>query len=154
MIPLTLIYEDGQEPKDIPFEKVLQAFADRDAITVNSMIDALGLTDDDRQALTDALRQEFGIVESEVFMDGKKARALMRDDFAITEKGHTRGTTAFLYKRNVMVEKGLGTRSVLERLRQIAQGLKADCPDLKDRLRRLEAAIEVEHRLTFNLEDR
>jgi hypothetical protein len=154
MRPLTLIYDDGQEPKNIPFEEVLHAFNGSDAMTIESMLDALGLGDSDREALADAFRQQFGIVEQEVFADGKRGRALVRDDFAITERGHTRGTVAFLNQRNAMVEKGLGTRSVLDRLMQVAKGLREDEPNAAERLRRLEAAIEVEWRCTFNMGDR
>jgi hypothetical protein len=139
------------------------AFGDREVMTLDELITALKIEDahpedqDEGQTIQDWLRKRlklsFGITEQDVYNNGKRCKAYAKADFELNEQGHPRGTAAFLNQRKAMAER-LTTRSVLERLKQIAQGLKEDEPCVKERLRRLEAAIECEYRCTFNIGDR
>jgi hypothetical protein len=148
----------------ITIHDVRAAFGNKEVMTCQKLVAALKIEDaqpEDReegQSIQDwlayRLKTGFGIVEREVYNNGKRCKAYVKEDFEPTENGHVRGTATYLNQRQAIVEKGLGTRSVLDRLKQIAQGLKEDEPCVKERLRRLEAAIECEYRCTFNIGDR
>jgi hypothetical protein len=143
------------------------AFGDKEVATLDELIAALKITDahpedqEEGQTIQDWLRERlklgFGITEQEVYNNGKRCQAYVKSDFELDERGHPRGTAAFLNQRMRMVEAArerLTTRHVLDRLKQVAQGLKEDEPKVAERLRRLEAAIEVEYRCTYNMGDR
>ena len=135
------------------------AFGDREVATADEIVTALGLGSSNgaREQLARALKAEFAIVEQEVYVDGKKELAYVRDDFKSNGEGRIRGTLVLLNQKKLQVEahrEAHNVRTILKRIIEIGRGLQEYEPNARERERRLMAAVEYEYQLTHKWEDR
>jgi hypothetical protein len=82
-------------------------------------------------------------------INGKVVRAYDKEDFVDKQEAK-----AAREDRKIILMQKLTTKARLDELNRIADGLEEDEPSLKERWRRIRAAIEVERRTLANWEER
>jgi hypothetical protein len=101
---------------------------------VDEILNTLGLDSNAKEKLTKALRAEFGIIEQDVYCDGKKTSAYLVEDFQADEQGRVRGSPELFNREKKRIEaevNRLEVKSVLRELNRVADSIEQDEPNAK-----------------------
>jgi hypothetical protein len=147
-------------------QDIRTAFGDKRFMTAPEIASALGLEPslDFELRLRKNLEERYLIEPQEVGVNGETKIIYDRDDFEADEEGRVRGTPALIQRRKEEVKANISrlnakhtaciTRASLAELDRVADTLEEDEPSLKERWRRLRAAIEYEAQIQKKWEDR
>ena len=115
---------------------VKAVFKGRDAVTTDELLTALGFDSSNgmKEKLTEALKGGFGIIEHDVYCDGRKTTAYLAEDFQAYEQGRVRGSPELFNREKKRIEaevNRLEVKSVLRELNRVADSIEQDEPNAK-----------------------